>query len=146
MKKNAFTLIETLLVLSVLSILILLTVPLHASTITKQEEKQFIDLLQFDVLLIQNQASIESKGKMYIRFYDDHYLVLQGINAPYAKRYYPNGWTIIGMNQTIEFHSNGTLLSPRTITMYSEDERIAFIFPLGKGRFYVDKEKRVFDN
>ncbi|WP_405101204.1 competence type IV pilus minor pilin ComGD [Oceanobacillus sp. FSL H7-0719] len=146
MRKNAFTLIEMLLVLSVLSILILFAAPFHASTITKQEEKQFIELFQFDVLLIQNQASIQSKRKMYIRFFDDHYLILHGTNVPYAKRSYPRGWSIVGINRILEFHNSGTFLSPRTITMYSEDERIAFIFPLGKGRFYIEREKRIFNN
>lgn len=145
MEKNAFTLIEMLLVLSVLSILILLTVPLHSSTIKKQEEKQFIELFQFDVLLIQNQASMEN-GEMYIRFFDDYYLVLQGIEVSYAKRKYPKGWKIIDGKRILKYYSNGTLLNPRTIVMYSEDERISLIFPLGKGRFHVNKEKRVLDD
>lgn len=146
MERNGFTLIEMLLVLTVLSILISLALPAHSSSLTKQQENQFIEVLQNDVLLIQNQASITSKERMYIRFYDDHYLVLHGRNPSYAKRDYPDGWSLLTSNRILEFHLNGTVLSPRTFIMHSKKERIALVFPLGKGRFYIEREKRVFNN
>ena len=145
MIKNGFTLIEMLLVLSVLSIIILLAVPLQFSSLTKQEENQFIELFMHDVLLIQNQASVNSKDSMSIKFHDDHYSIMQRtIEQPFAKRNYPDGWSILGINRDIEFSESGSFLYPRKIVMYSKEERIAFTFPLGKGRFYVEKEKRVF--
>ena len=144
--KNGFTLIEMLVVLSVLSIIILLAVPLQFSSLTKQEENQFIELFMHDVLLIQNQASMNSTESMFIRFHDDHYLIIQRRKQPFAKRNYPNGWSFVGANRLLEFSESGSVLNPRVILMYSKEERIAFTFPLGKGRFYVERDKRVLAN
>lgn len=143
MVKNGFTLIELLLVLSIFSFLTLLAVPLQLTSLNKQEEKQFIELFKDDVLLIQNQASLNSKNRMYIRFFDDHYKILQGTKPAFSERDFPNGWNLVGTNRVLEFSETGTIIQPRTIVIYSEDERIAFIFPLGKGRFHLEKEKRV---
>lgn len=147
MEKNGFSLIEMLLVLSAVSLLLLLAAPLQMSTLQLQEEEQFIEIFKQDVLLVQNQASVNSKERMYIRFYDDQYRVLHGRRPTFAKRHYPRGWSLIsGNNLDLEFKENGTVRNPRTIIMYSEDERILFIFPLGKGRFHIGKEKRVLSH
>lgn len=143
MTKNGFTLIELLLVLSVFSILTLLVVPLQLTSLNKQEEKHFIETFKNDVLFIQNQSSLNSKDRMHIRFSMNYYLILQGTKPSFAKREFPNGWSLVGVNQELHFNETGTIIQPRTIVMYSKDERIAFIFPLGKGRFRLEKEKRV---
>ena len=145
MKKNGFTLIEMLLTLSILSILFLLTIPVQSDLLTKQQEKQFIELLQQDVLFLQNQSSKHRRDEMYIRFYDDYYSILSWINEPYAHREYPAGWTLVANNQTrlIRFVQTGTILQPRTLVMYTPSEKIYIVFPLGKGRFYIEKEERV---
>ena len=145
MSKNAFTLIEMLIVLSVLSIILLLAVQLQLSSLAKQEEKQFIELFKYDVLLIQNQSSMNSRKKMFIEFHDDHYMIKVALKspAPFAKRNYPKGWKFISGIRLLEFSESGSVLYPRVIPMHSKDERIAFTFPLGKGRFHVEKEKRL---
>jgi len=102
-------------------------------------------LFMYDVLLIQNQSSMNSKKNMFIEFYDDHYLIKQEIRSTssFAKRDYPKGWKFISGVRLLEFSESGSVLYPRVIPMHSKDERIAFTFPLGKGRFYVAKEKWV---
>ncbi|MYL58265.1 prepilin-type N-terminal cleavage/methylation domain-containing protein, partial [Virgibacillus halodenitrificans] len=56
--KNGFTLIEMLLVLSIVSILSLLSVTWSLSAISKQEREQFINTLENDTLYIQQVTSI----------------------------------------------------------------------------------------
>lgn len=146
MYKNGFTLIEMLIVLSMLSILILLAVPQQISILSKQKEEQFIEQLEFDVLLIQNQSNLLLKdSNMYIRFYDNYYSVLGGwSDSTIANRPYPDGWILIinEQHRTLKFSETGTVINPRTLVMYSKNERISIVFPLGKGRFHVAREKR----
>lgn len=148
MKKNGFTLIEMLFTLSILSILFLLTVPVQSELLGKQQEEQFIETLKQDVLFIQNQSSKHTRDEMYIRFYDNHYSILSGVNKPFAERDYPADWTLVASNQTrlLRFVQSGTVLQPRTLVMYTPSEKLFIVFPLGKGRFYIEKEKRVLDD
>lgn len=148
MKKNGFTLIEMLVTLSILSILFLLTVPVQSELLGKQQEEQFIETLKQDVLFIQNQSSKHTRDEMYIRFYDNHYSILSGVNKPFAERDYPADWTLVANNQTrlLRFVQSGTVLQPRTLVMYTPSEKLFIVFPLGKGRFYIEKEKRVLDD
>lgn len=148
MKKNGFTLIEMLVTLSILSILFLLTVPVQSELLGKQQEEQFIETLKQDVLFIQNHSSKHTRDEMYIRFYDNHYSILSGVNKPFAERDYPADWTLVASNQTrlLRFVQSGTVLQPRTLVMYTPSEKLFIVFPLGKGRFYIEKEKRVLDD
>ena len=148
MRRNGFTLIEMLLTLSILSILFLLTIPLQSDLLTKQQEEQFIEVLQQDVLLIQNQSSKHRRDEMYIRFFDDYYSILSGVNKPFAYREYPADWTLVTTNQSrlIRFVQTGTILQPRTLVMYTPSHKLYIVFPLGKGRFYIEKEKRILDD
>ncbi|MHA6250981.1 competence type IV pilus minor pilin ComGD [Oceanobacillus sp. CAU 1775] len=148
-KQNGFTLIEMIMVLGIISMLILLAAPIQTSVLKTQIENKFIDTFKDDVLFIQNQASGYERGTLYIHFYSDHYIVTTGVRdaGHYAKRYYPEGWTNINASQArIQFKESGTIIRPRTVVMYSENERIHFTFPLGKGRFHVGREKRVHTN
>lgn len=147
MKQSGFTLIELLVVLSILSILIMVSAPLQFSTINNQQEEQFIEQLHHDVLLVQNQNGYTERDRMLIRFNDEYYEVIRGSSGLYAKRSYPPGWRLItGNHRELRYLDTGTVIQPRTLIMFSPTERIAFVFPLGKGRFYVEKEKRIFND
>lgn len=143
MDKNGFTFIELLTVLSVISVFILLSVPLHADTIHKIQEETFINQLKNDVLFIQNQSVFHGTSRYLIRFYDGHYSILHGREPVFENREYPTGWTFLSSNRTLQFAETGTVINPRVIYMASDNEWIHFVFPLGKGGFYVEKEKRV---
>lgn len=142
---NGFTFIELLAFISVIAIFLLLTVPYQTQIVQKLQEQLFIQQLHQDVLFIQNQSAY-SITKPSLRFYDDHYRLLQGLYPMMEKREYPPGWTIISTDRTFQFVETGTLLRPRIITMASPDEWVSFIFPLGKGGFYVEKEKRIHND
>lgn len=144
-EKNGFTLIEMLIVLSLFSILLVFTVPTQFHSLNNQTEQRFIAQLEQDVLYIQNQAGLND-GKLYqINFYDEYYQIYDRRNPLFTKRNYPESWKIIqAYSRNVRFTETGTLRQPRTIVIFSDTERIAIVFPFGKGRFYVEKEKRVF--
>lgn len=149
-KRNGFTLIEMILVLGLISLIILLAAPIKTSVLKIQEEEKFIQTFKEDVLFIQNQASRRQRGIVYIRFYTNYYIISNGHHSAHEgiiKRDFPKGWEQpISTLKTLQFHESGAMLQPRTIVMYSDEERIVFTFPLGKGRFHVGKEKRVHND
>jgi competence protein ComGD len=147
MKRNGFTLIEMLVVLSLLSVLLLFSVPLQFQTLTTQSEKAFIEQFKMDVLFLQSQSGLIRRDRYYIRFLDDEYQVLQGRNSVFNGRPYPKEWKLrYDTRPDLSYAASGTVIRPRTIEFLSKTERIRFIFPLGKGGFYVDKEKRVLND
>lgn len=147
MIKNGFTLIEMLVVISIFSILLVLALPHQSQTLKHQVEQRFIDQLEQDVLFIQNQSALTRRQRLEIKFQDDHYQIFDHIHANSSKRFYPKNWKIIrALSRNIRFTVDGTLLQPQTIVMQSETERISLVFPFGKGRLYIEREKRVLDD
>ncbi|WP_249871107.1 competence type IV pilus minor pilin ComGD [Oceanobacillus saliphilus] len=135
---NGFTLIEMLFVVSLLSIILLLFPSLNMESVEKQQEKQFLETLKFDVLYIQNLSNLATDEKLYIRLYEDNYKIIKGVTKPIAERPYPDGMVIdYRGNPDLYFNENGTFLYPRTIRITTKYSVYDMIFQLGKGRFYI---------
>ncbi|UJL44839.1 prepilin-type N-terminal cleavage/methylation domain-containing protein [Virgibacillus sp. NKC19-16] len=140
-KQSGFTLVELLLVLSILSILLLLSVPLNISGLQKHQDKQFLETFQYDVLYIQNLAATTTDDKrVYIRFHNDRYEIIVE-RKTLETRYYPDGWEVDprAMGE-LSFKSTGTIRQPGRIKMTSKHDTYFVVFPLGKGRGYVVEE------
>ncbi|MDY0396677.1 type II secretion system protein [Virgibacillus halophilus] len=71
---NGFTLLETIFVLGILSLFLVLAIPLSWTFLQKQQEKQFIDTLQSDLLLIQS-LSAQEDDQIKIIFHETDYTV-----------------------------------------------------------------------
>ncbi|MYL47182.1 prepilin-type N-terminal cleavage/methylation domain-containing protein [Virgibacillus halodenitrificans] len=140
--KNGFTLIEMLLVLSIVSILSLLSVTWSLSAISKQEKEQFINTLENDTLYIQQVTSIKGDlERPYITFNENFYTIYFTKRKKPIIRNYPPGVRIDRKNhQYLRFEQNGNIRQPRSLHLYLGDERYKVIFPFGKGRFYLEKE------
>lgn len=138
--KNGFTLIEMLFTLAILSILILLFVPSFNKTVQNQQVNQFLHVLQSDVLYMQN-LSTGNKSDIRMIFNENHYVVTNYLsNDIFIERQYPNDVTI--QTRTINyvsFNDKGTIRYPGTIQIKSRHKNYRVIFPLGKGRFYIDE-------
>lgn len=135
-KEAGFTLIEITLVLAVIAIFLVLAPPFYLENITEFQEKQFIDILQHDILYLQSLA-ITNDEYSRIVFFHDHYELIRG-SALIAKRTYPKYIKIdYRQNNRIEFNRNGTILYPRTILILGKENHYRLIFPLGKGRGYI---------
>lgn len=143
LKSNrGFTLLEVIFTLSMLSIIVSLSAPIIFSILDSQSEKQFFDLLFSDLLLIQIASHGVNSGKAYVEFEDYSYTVHVDKNGykRKIKRSYPSGWKKDErLFDEISF-KNGTIRKPGTILIQSENTDYRIIFPLGKGRGYVDKQ------
>lgn len=143
-RKNGFTLIEMLFVLSICSIIITLSVPLIFSTLEKQEEKRFLETFEFDVLYMQNLSIGKTDGYLRIEFYEDNYSILNGTtDETLLVRNYPkhvtvtiNTWAM----KSISFNKNGVIKFPGNVSIVINNTEYILVFPLGKGRFYIDEQ------
>ncbi|MGP4107283.1 competence type IV pilus minor pilin ComGD [Virgibacillus sp. L01] len=140
--KNGFTLIEVLFVLSVWSVLLILSAPLHFSILEKQEEDNFMDTLQMDLLYMQS----ESYGiRNYFRLTftgNESYIITKDQNIKtLVERKIPEGWKIDQrIMSAIEFNDRGIIVEPGNIMINTKNNKYKVICPLGKGRCYIAKQ------
>jgi len=135
-KQNGFTFLELLFVLSTISLLLLLAHPFHFSLLEKQQEKQFLDVFESDVLYIQNVA-LTTGERAEIIFGTNHYIVQVG-KAVIEERQFPESLEMDSRNLlTISFNEFGTIRKAGTIILRSQQTTYRIVFPLGKGRSYI---------
>src|SRR5690625_7399011 len=89
--KNGFSLIELLVVLSIISTLLLIAVPFTYSMIERQQTKHFFDLLESDVFYVKNQsfATVETARLIFM---EDYYIAFVNLNdeKPIIRHYPKN--------------------------------------------------------
>lgn len=138
-KNNGFTLIELLMALSIVSVMLLLVVPISLSLLERQQEQQFFQTLEFDILYVQSMAHYETMTTLV--FAEDHYRITGGNQGGTIRRSYPKGVTIdYRTDRDITFEYHGSIRNPRTILIHTNNESYRMIFPFGKGRYYIEKE------
>jgi len=134
--QKGFSLLEVLFVLSIVSIIIVLTAPLNLSILERQQEKQFLETFQSDVLYIQNIA-MTSDQLAEIVFSEDHYTIQIGKKKT-EKRFFPSGWQVKAeVVPIITFNEYGTIKKSGTVKVRSRQSAYDIVFPLGKGRCYI---------
>lgn len=138
--ERAFTLIELLITLTIITFIIAISSPLLISLIEKQTEKQFLAILEQDVLLLQN-STLNKYEYNRIIFRSDHYeVVFNNRDVKNIVRYYPKNLSISYNNTSaISFNHKGIVTNPGTALVQSDHMLIELIFPFGRGRFYVQE-------
>src|SRR5690625_2676230 len=140
-KLNGFTLLEVLIVLGIWSVLILLSAPLHFSSLDKQQETQFLETLKFDVLYSQSLSIGSSYHATVIEFTESDYTILDRTSKTLIRRKAPSGSSIkYRNNRQISFNNHGSIRKPGTITLETKHDKYKIVFPLGKARCYIEKQ------
>lgn len=138
---QGFTLLEVIFVLAILSILISLSAPIIFTTLEDQNEKQFFETLNSDLLLIQTASHGTTATDASIVFNDQSYTVrVLGKEEKVMNRTYPTGWKSDGRAFKRISFKNGTIRQAGTILLQSAESDYRIIFPLGKGRGYIEKQ------
>lgn len=140
MRKNGFTLVEVLIVLSLLAVILLLTVPITLNTLTSKQETVFLETLEFDILYIQNLA-MTTNEHVQIFFQGHTYTIYKG-DVPLQVRSIPEDWKVQAhvMSNSISFYNNGLIRKPGSITFKTSSSTYKMTFPFGKGRGYIEKQ------
>ncbi|KPB05209.1 competence type IV pilus minor pilin ComGD [Bacillus sp. CHD6a] len=141
---GGYTLLESLLVISIVSVLLSVTVLTLNSTEESYISEQFNEQLSNDLLFAQ-QYALSSKKSVYIIFTpsENYYRIRQGtfqINELVVREYHSSiKIDTRTMGQRITYHGNGSINRSGAIAIYVDDKKLyQYVFTLGKGRFYVE--------
>lgn len=144
-RNNGFTLIEMLFSLTMISILLLLVVPSLVSLLKQQETNEFFKLLDADVFYIQNET-FATNHNIRILFEGDRYVIRNSQTKEEVVRDFPSHLQFDLVHNRIMFNNNGTILNPTRYRFYDEDTMYEIVFPLGKGRHYIEEYERIHIN
>ncbi|MEH7224577.1 competence type IV pilus minor pilin ComGD [Bacillus sp. JJ1566] len=141
--ENGFTLIEALLVLSIImiisSISLLQLRPLHES----KKMDQFLEQLQNDIFLSQQYAISHSEPtKLYFSPSESFYRLTRGnsYEVIFLRKVDPDiQIQLISLGANVVFTSNGNIQRSGEIRFRYKESTYIVMFLLGKGRFYVTK-------
>lgn len=137
-KRNGFTLIEVLLSLVIMMIILLVISPFSTDIVEKKREEQFIEMLQADILLIQN-LSMQTRKSTVIYFEEGKYVILVG-NSTFRTREFPKEWKITDDGiRPLSFTPGGIIRRPGSLRIKMTHSYVKIVFPLGKGRGYVEQ-------
>lgn len=136
--QGGFTLIELLLVLTTVSILSMIVIPPMSNTINQIKVNHFLQTVESDVLFIQNQSQRKVSSKLKLVFTKNEYHVIESSKRLRVEKY-PPGIKLRGsISKNIKYGSLGTIKQGATIRFEMTNKIIKLIFPLGKGRHYVE--------
>lgn len=139
LSQRGFTLLEILVVLSIWITILAFSVPFTITLLEKKTEEHILNTFQQDVLYIQNQA-IGSKEYLRIILHKNSYIMV-GANNKTEERKLPSGWTINRRTiENISFNQKGSIREAGTIQFITPNNRYNIIFPIGKGRGYIEKQ------
>lgn len=141
-KQNGFTLLEMLVVLGMWSILILLSAPILFSSLDKQQEKQFLETLQSDVLYVQSMSIGSPEKNIVIRFNKNQYSILDNLTREsFITRELPADYVLDSRTaKNISFNKRGNISKPGTIALKTKRTKYNIVFPLGKARCYIAQQ------
>ncbi len=146
LKQNAskgFTLVELLITLTIVLVILHFSITQINHVNEEQTFEQFIDTLQRDVFAMQ-QYTITTREMLSLHFNNsEHYYVIykSPLEPELIRRYYdPNiKLNFTTLENPVRFQLSGNIINPGRILATYFNDKYEIIFPLGKGRFYVQK-------
>ncbi|ABO67716.1 MULTISPECIES: competence type IV pilus minor pilin ComGD [Geobacillus] len=142
-RNGGFTLLEMLVVLSIVLLLAALAVPELGGIMQQREEAYMLALLRADLYGAQQHA-IAKRGKVSVFFTEgrgEYRVVDAESGQQIVVRTLPAPWRFqIGtLRNPVVFTDNGNIEQGGTVWVKSSENSYKVTFLLGKGRFYVQK-------
>lgn len=135
--------LEAILSLTFLSILLLLTVPLSFKLHDSIQQRYFFNELEQDILWLQKRSITEQDiDYLTIDVPKHRYYVSDTMSSGFKKvKHFPSSWKIDTrtFQNPLYFTYLGQNRFPGTFSITTTMGTYKFIFPLGKGRFYIEK-------
>jgi competence protein ComGD len=141
--QKGFTLIEVLLVISILIIITTLPMLKLAPSYHGKIINHFFEQLTDD-LLVSQQYAISHSDTVKVYFYNassSYRVILVGSNTEILSRHYDKQITINPntLGTTLIIRSNGNVNKAGTMQVSYQNDKYNVVFQLGRGRFYVTK-------
>lgn len=141
--EKGFTLIEMLLVLSIVMVFLVFPTIQTEKIENSQKVKLFIQMFQNDIFLAQKNATI-SQIPTTIQFYKDKYEVYDNfLNPSIVTRPFDKGIkiTFLSLTPPLRFNSDGNISNSGKISISYKGIEYIVTFYLGSGRFSYDRKK-----
>lgn len=138
MRKNeeGFTLLELLIVLTIISIVSLFVLPSMFKTVTNIKGQHYFERLQSDIFMIQNSV-LKREVKAYIYFVNKNYIISE--TNKLTIKWNPEGLMNEYRPGNIMFSTKGNIKNPSSFIFKNEHKRYKLTFPFGSGRGYIDE-------
>jgi competence protein ComGD len=145
-KQAGFTLIEVMIVLSVLQLLFIIGFHMVDRAQEKQAFDRWYTQFELDVLYLQKRTSL-SDNRPYLQINSSNHtytLVIDTYQSPLFTRPYQEDWQMFftSTKSKLAFNKNGQFIEPGTIRIETKYYIFTIIFPFGKGRCYVTSTER----
>jgi len=142
-EKNGFTLIESILVLSIVSIMSFVLITNIVPIYNQKVIDTFLHQFEKDMMYAQQYALVNEQ-LTYIIFVptENNYTIERNrVSAPLVKREYNDDITIQATNfsNRIGYNGNGSIQKGGTIYISYKAQTYKVVYYLGKGRFTIQK-------
>lgn len=147
--EKGFTFLELLLVLSVVSILTGLVIPIGNKWVQKTSEKEAIQLLVSTIHSMQSYAMAHEITTI-VEFVKDgdrtKYKALTSGNLLVSETYLPEGMRISRSSylDKVEFHPNGDIINFGKLTLITTSGIVEIKFQFQRGRVIIGESERLF--
>lgn len=140
-QKNGFSLVELLVVLSIVSFLLLIGGSVQMKTYDQYQFNQWYQLFESDMLRMQQNSMITNENQyLLINSNSNQYEIRQGgLGKIVLKRPIPPHWKIklYSLQMPVSYSKHGTIRKPGKFQVETAYQSWEIIFPFGKGRCYV---------
>ncbi|MGM8214106.1 competence type IV pilus minor pilin ComGD [Bacillaceae bacterium W0354] len=141
---RGFTLIEMLIVLTIVLIIIHGTTIIFNNAGKQLTFDQFIESFEKDIFMIQQHTlTTREMLSLYFNTRENYYVIYDSmLNPELIRRDYDPSIKITfdTLHNPIRFKPSGNILNPGTMFIKYHDDNYEIKFPFGKGRFYVSKK------
>ncbi|MGE6369128.1 competence type IV pilus minor pilin ComGD [Planococcus kocurii] len=137
LKECGFTLLEMLLVLTVLMTIVSILIPSYQAFTTQKEEQQFFNILQQDIYFAQSQSySLGKTAKIIFREEKGTYEIFTDLQMVVVSRKMPVSVSLKKTSNLTEiyFNSNGSVVQSGTFRFATSRGEKALVVHLGRGR------------
>ncbi|WP_411953438.1 competence type IV pilus minor pilin ComGD [Alkalibacillus sp. S2W] len=142
--QKGFTLVETLIVLSIVLTVSLMSWTTIQSIQQKQLETHIFDTFEQDIFYLQQYSTFHQKD-LRLLFYPDEqrYIIYNNpFDPPIISREFNKNisFRLSSIGSQIRFKPSGTIVNPGSLFVTIDSQEYRITFPFGKARYYVTKE------
>ena len=148
-KESGFTMIELILVLSIVTIMSAIIIPVGEKLIRTTEEE---DALQSLIITIHSLQSYAMANNAYtqLRFIKNgsrtEYIAASRGKEEFSRKLLPEGMYVLSSSnlKVVEFHGNGNIINFGTLVLSTKKDLIRITFQFQRGRMIISESKRIF--
>lgn len=148
-RESGFTMVELILVLSIVTIMSAVIIPVGEKWIKATEEEDALQSLILTIHSLQSYAMANSAFTQ-LRFIKEgtrtQYIAAHPGREEFSRKYLPEGMYVLSSSnlKEVEFHGNGNIINFGTLTLGTKTGVIRIAFQFQRGRMIISESKGIF--